>query len=644
MVMGREQRDYSRFSASLATLVAILTAMSTAASQIPPASQISDFLPPGARTTQLAVSKNLQHVYFVDTARALWVFDRQSHRSTRLVSTGVSDLAVAETGGAAVYVRTENQSAKHYLWTLPLDPRTGLASAPERRVNDVEGDTPAFSADGLFIAYAADSPDGVGQSLLVVPASGGRGRVVVGDQGFSLSAIRWSPDGSSIFFALNPPVACNPEWSCLPLPTKSTAGVESMRMVSVRDGAVSTVVPRIGDGWPGLSLDGTLIAHIDADVDSRLVVRDVMGRQRGAVSIQGRTVEGWLSATTLLLSDRGDVRRLKEFRIEDGTTRLFSETLGGLTEPAWSPNGNTISTVQCAPVDCTIRTSREDSSGTGAPTRTDQWVAANLWSRDGLYIAFVSDAGGLGRQASVIDVATGGTTRLGMHLSSAPSLLWAHDSRSIVLSTSGGQGPTRMMSFQRVGLGGAVQHLRDYVVGPSPNGGSAVDEHHAVILRAGAYRRVAFDGDSTDTVTLPGGPWHWVGDVAVSMARDRYAMRRTKDTTSTDANVIEVVDSSGTGRTTISVPFAVFSGASAIQFTPDGSGLIVAGAPWPEEPEVGIYLVSITDKQVRKLFAIPRLDYTGGMALSPDGRAVVFATNERTTPRVYSLDLSSLRR
>jgi Tol biopolymer transport system component len=48
-------------------------------------------------------------------------------------------------------------------------------------------------------------------------------------------------------------------------------------------------------------------------------------------------------------------------------------------------------------------------------------------------------------------------------------------------------------------------------------------------------------------------------------------------------------------------------------------------------------------KAIRKLFTIPISSFTGELSLSPDGRTVTYVTNDLTTPRVYTMDLSSLR-
>jgi Tol biopolymer transport system component len=67
------------------------------------------------------------------------------------------------------------------------------------------------------------------------------------------------------------------------------------------------------------------------------------------------------------------------------------------------------------------------------------------------------------------------------------------------------------------------------------------------------------------------------------------------------------------------------------------------GLPWAEERDVGVYAITVDTKAVQKLFTIPIPSFTGELSLSPDGKTVLYVTNDVTTPRVYTMDLSSIR-
>jgi Tol biopolymer transport system component len=124
------------------------------------------------------------------------------------------------------------------------------------------------------------------------------------------------------------------------------------------------------------------------------------------------------------------------------------------------------------------------------------------------------------------------------------------------------------------------------------------------------------------------------------MGRLAFRSSRTPDG---DLNVIDAVAPDGSGRTTIELPFQMLNGPTGLRMLPGGSQVVVMGFPWQEERDVGVYLVTIETKAVKKLFTIPISSFTGELSLSPDGRTVLYVTNDLTTPRVYTMDLSSLR-
>jgi Tol biopolymer transport system component len=103
------------------------------------------------------------------------------------------------------------------------------------------------------------------------------------------------------------------------------------------------------------------------------------------------------------------------------------------------------------------------------------------------------------------------------------------------------------------------------------------------------------------------------------------------------------VSPDGSGRTTIALPFSMLNGPTGLRMMPDGLQVVVMGLPWQEERDIGVYAVALDTKAIRKLFTIPISSFTGELSLSPDGRTVTYVTNDLTTPRVYTMDLSSLR-
>jgi Tol biopolymer transport system component len=221
--------------------------------------RLTDILPAGIRTTQIALTPDAKRVYYGDSARAIWFYDRTDKRNVRLVDGEAMDLTLSPLGDALAYSRTAEATAEHHVCVLPLDARTGLPAGREHRVGTTQGDAPSISADGKWLAFAADDSTGVGQGVAIVPIAGGRERIVVPFLRSSVSNVRWAPDGRSLFVGVNPPVPCDPDWSCLPLKEQFRQTTGSVRRVSVSDGSSRVIAPKVGIGWPGLAADGSVL-------------------------------------------------------------------------------------------------------------------------------------------------------------------------------------------------------------------------------------------------------------------------------------------------------------------------------------------------------------------------------------------------
>src|SRR6185503_21187068 len=367
-------RMRTRFTAAAFPLAIVLSAASgftsaAAQSAPPPQTQLIDVLPPSTSATQLALTADAQRVYYGDSTRALWFYDRGTKRTVPLAPGEVFDLTLSPRADALAYARaTLSGAAEHYIYVLPLDARTGLPSGPERRVSVTPGDAPAIAPDGKSLAFARDDASGVSQSVAVIELGSlasmtGRvtERTLAGSLHSSISNIRWSPDGQSIYFGVNPPVPCNPDWSCLELKPEFVQRSGTLERVSLASGKIDVVTSPVANGWPGLSADGSLLAFSDSSFPPNLVVANTDGRVLRTVAVaRGQTVEGWLAASTLLFSDRGDVQRLRSFSIADGSTHLVADSLASIADPLASPDGTMMDFVTCAAGRCEMRIQHAD--------------------------------------------------------------------------------------------------------------------------------------------------------------------------------------------------------------------------------------------------------------------------------------------
>ena len=85
------------------------------------------------------------------------------------------------------------------LWNVPLDPE----KLPRRLTRGFRDTAPAFSPDGLVLAFLRASAEGRPQ-LYVVEAAGGEPQQLT-DAKLGVSSFSWSPDSHSIVFGARTP-------------------------------------------------------------------------------------------------------------------------------------------------------------------------------------------------------------------------------------------------------------------------------------------------------------------------------------------------------------------------------------------------------------------------------------------------------
>jgi len=130
------------------------------------------------------------------------------------------------------------------------------------------------------------------------------------------------------------------------------------------------------------------------------------------------------------------------------------------------------------------------------------------------------------------------------------------------------------------------------------------------------------------------------GGIAVSPTGERVAIRHSADSAG-DFKTIEVLTSDARPVATIDTPFPL---VAVMKMLPGGNQLVVFGLPSEQEPQAALYLVDIATKQTSKLVELPLQRATGDLAVSSDGRTLIYTLTGTTTPGVFTLDLSKLRK
>ena len=273
--------------------------------QAPSPRDLPGTLPSNGGAEQVVSVDAGKRTLYLTRSGELWTFDHATSKATLMVPARVWDVSLSPKGDHLAYVKGGEARTDHFIYVRAID----APASAERRLTATQGDSPSFSPDGKLVAFAHDDENGVGQSLVVVPLSGGKEKTVADAMPGSIRSISWSPDGKTIWFVVNPPVPCVPEWSCLPLgESKKIWG--SVRKVAAGGGTVTTVIPKAGAQTLGMSPDGSTIVYQDTESARRLAVADAEGTTRTSLTLsQTQRVQAWGNGGATLIIGQGNFGR-----------------------------------------------------------------------------------------------------------------------------------------------------------------------------------------------------------------------------------------------------------------------------------------------------------------------------------------------
>jgi Tol biopolymer transport system component len=639
-----------RFASAVltASVVCGLSLAAQSPAQRPEMRELTDAFPGNPKVDQFALSADGQRTYFVNSAGEAWLFDRTRKTSARLTAGPLWDLNVSPAGDALAYTKGGDRRGDQFVWVLPLDPATGAASGAERKLSAQQASLPSISPDGKLIAFVRDDATGVGQSVVVAPTAGGTERVVAAAIPSSLANIRWTPDGKTLYLGVNPPVACVPEWSCLPLKADLRQPPGTIRRVAIAGGEVTTIATARGLS-PGLSPDGTTLMYQDPSATGstrRWVVANADGSKRDTVTLPPtQSPAGWLQGSTVVLSSSGNLRRLRTMSLADGQSRVVEDGADVLLDPSWSPDGTRMATMARVPPHAELRIRNSD----GSPQRTwplsEIFASSTAWSPDQRWIAYIGSSDGPTAHVGVVEVATGQTRQLYEFTpNQSIALRWLADSRRLVLTETSGRpdSDTRRVSFRTVDLDGQGTLLKEYPLGPAPSTGIAIDDTTAVVMSnvQTGYHLVRLSGAGAERDVLSSRP----SDPPALLSSDgQWLIQRRNPSPGESApgTVLELVRVDGSARKSIPLPF-VAAGGNNPRMLRGGNDLVVVEARRPDG-ESGVYLVSASTQIARKLFTYSSQFAPPELAVSADGRQLVYLLWESVPPAVLTMDLSAPR-
>lgn len=608
--------------------------------QAPPVAtrEVRNAVPATAAVEQFVITPDSQRTYYRLSTGGVWMYDRTTSATSQIIDAAVWDLALSTTKDVLAYTKVGDTRREQHVWVVPLSAATGMPSGKERRVSTHSGDVPSISPDGKRIAFARDDETGVGQTVVVVPVAGGPERVIASTQPSGVSSIRWTPDGKTIYFGVNPPVPFTCAESCLSGARESRPPA-TIRRVSASGGAVETIAT-VGLPGPGLSPDGKFIVFGDTGAPRRLIVADADGRRLKTFTLPGtQNPHGWTGSSTLFTLATGQARRLRTVPLPDGAPHVVFETNDFTLEPTWTPDGHSVAVTRFASTGCELKVMNADGSAQRTVSLAKTSGCVNVsWTSDQRWVVFTHYRQNAKPVLMAVEVATGSSKELRAFADDEPAP-WVLDRDVVLLTEKPRDGNGAQRAIWQVDLTGNAKLLREI---PVDDGGSVtvVDRTQAIVTRKATHDvrliSLASGDERTIAATTPG-----VVSPRLSLSSDRQWVGFLTGADNTQLTRVELVKLDQTARRTIDLPFPA-EGRINFLVLPGGTGAVVPDRYRPDQP-VTVYFANASANSTSKLFTYVVMGRPAELALSPDGRTVLYLLTEQLPPSISAIDITTIR-
>jgi Tol biopolymer transport system component len=583
----------------------------------------------------LAVSGDGRRLYWQDSTQ-LYVYDRATRRSSRVlddVKAARIGLAVSPAGDRLAFTRTAEGGGDQQLWTVPLDPTSGLAAGTPRRGSILVANAPTFSPDGKSIAFATPTSR-TAKNLVVIPANGGPERIIARTEG-DIWPITW-PKTDSLYFGVS--FEKNGPRSGL-YRTSATGGEPELVRRTAAWGA-----------YPGLSPDGRFIVVNDSTWDS-LVVATSSGKRLHAYFDEPAepTADVWSTAGKGIGAAWRTMRVVNVVDLAGrersvGDTALFNMVL-------WSPDGRRVATLNLAARAIVIT---DVSAGTRRVIPVEhlpEGFTMLLWSPDGRFIAYRDRPGAI----QLLDPATSKGRQLAATSSLDPLAKWRSDSRALLYAVEHPAQSTdakRKIDIHEVTIAGQDRMLHSIEARCSGGAwcGRIIDdsllstwevngEYRVTNFRARGAPRVVYTRDGKTAPQVPPVPTfsangQWMGVRHQSASDQRWS--------------IEMMHPDGSAHRSVPLPFRASHGGRNPWIRDDGAELIVASPDCAERPNnpcpdgVTFYRVEVASGRTTPVASIPSVRSPDPVLISDDGRSLAYLHDVETRTDVYEVDFTEL--
>lgn len=579
-------------------------------------------------------------IYQIDDST--FSYDVATRRRT-LLGTDMFPLTVSPQGDRLAFSRSAEDHTGDYLWTMPIDPKTGVATGPPHRVSlRPQGRRNArFSPDGKMLAFIAGPRPDRTSDIALVPAAGGTERVVA-TYLQSVAAFDWSTDSKALHVELNQ--GSKPDYR---------TAIERVPVAGGQSEPLFPTTPLTTHWVVGLSPDAR-VALFTNNPD-RFFYRTASGAE-GEISVPLPLLDdGWghdfslasTRYTTMTVVHHSSVRILD---VASGKSRdLLPGTLP-TSAPAWSPDGRKLAVLIGNLSHFEIAIMNADGSGLRRyplPKDLNGWGEpwggrrGMPWSPDGRYLALrARDRGEVGendseRLAVLLDVTSGETRVLSRATERVESFLWRSDGQALrVLELTKASSASARWIVTEIPLKGPERQLRD-ISGEFPLPYNVVFmSDHEVALATAADKKTWYvlplDGGAARRLPDPGtvDPGLRLGSGVV--AGNRLLIAQV-DGRVNEAKAITILSAGGDATRTVRPP------ASAnVAVLPDdqGIGLVIKA---PGGSGYNFFLAPL-DGSTPRLVGPMTGGIGGQLAASPDGKSIAYTSEGRYTSKFHEID------
>jgi Tol biopolymer transport system component len=578
-------------------------------------------------------------VYYTDADTILWMVDRSGGSPKRVWQGQLDEPVVSRAGDRLAFTRA-NEKQESFIWTMPLDPSTGVSAGPAHRVSLSPGFTKSISPDGRRLAYGTQTGDSVSK-VVVMPIEGGRERVLASVAG-DIRLIQWSSDGRMLYYGIAPSV-------------RRRDVVPALYRVPADSGRPETVLqPSVPAGvfpFIGLSPDGTTLVTVSDVARRHVVLHNLSGKRLTEFTVpDGHWLRGSFTGPTTLLTSKVRVQRIVvALSLEDGRERVLTDGAGTSFAPLFSPDGRRIAYFADRDGRPDLVVINADGTGKRTLTLSQPWGFGGLahgfqWSPDGQYLMIrvtATEGGGPLIGIEVIDVTTGRS-----HVIRNPSIgqnaHWLSDPQQLfyfqpIDSTRTPQRWRQQLHVMR--FDGTQDRIMGEVTTNCPYCIAMVND---TLMIFGRWDRIAArslrstgdglrlaQGDSVASTNAFGSPdGRWASWFVGSQQQGWE---------------IELVRTDGTQRRRVAVPGRIVPGPN-FKFSADSRELTVL-ALGEKDGDVQVLRTNVASGDLRRVATIERAGGTmREFSFSADGRTLLYVRTGETTAELGEVDIAPLLR